>query len=283
MSTLALALVLSSALVHATWNWLAKRASGGPAFVWLFAVLEVALYAPLAAAVWLVQRPSFSATDLAFVAGSGVLHVGYFLSLQRGYRSGDLSLVYPLARGSGPALAILAAVLWLGERPSALALSGAALIVVSAFVISGGSLAGGRRSALAFALLTGLFIASYTVWDSYAMRTLGLSPLLFMWGGELVRSVLLTPLALSRRREVARVWREHRREVFGVAILSPLAYLLVLSAFAFTPVSYVAPARELSILIGTLMGARLLAEGDVRRRLSAASGMVLGVVLLALG
>jgi drug/metabolite transporter (DMT)-like permease len=250
--------------------------------VWLFAALEIILYAPVAVVVLLRLRPSFDWVDLAFVAGSGVLHLGYFLSLQRGYRSGDLSLVYPLARGSGPVLAIVAAVLWLGERPSALALSGAALIVVSAFVISGGSLAG-RRSAMAFALLTGLFIASYTVWDSYAMRTLGLSPLLFMWGGEVVRTLLLTPLALVRRREVARVWREHRREAFGVAILSPLAYLLVLSALAFTPVSYVAPAREISILIGTLMGVRLLAEGDVRRRLSAASGMVLGVVLLAIG
>jgi drug/metabolite transporter (DMT)-like permease len=246
MTTLALALVLSSALIHATWNWLAKRASGGPAFVWWFGVIEVALYAPLVAVVLLRQRLSFEAVDLAFIAGSGVLHLGYFLSLQCGYRSGDLSLVYPLARGSGPVLAILAAILWLGERPSALALS-------------------------------------YTVWDSYAMRTLGLNPLLFMWGGELVRALLLTPLALTRRRELGRVWREHRREVFGVAFLSPLAYLLVLSALAFTPVSYIAPAREVSILIGTLMGARLLAEGEVGRRLGAASAMVLGVVLLALG
>lgn len=249
--------------------------------MWLFAVVEIGVYAPAVVAVLLLQRPSFAAVDLLFIVGSGILHLGYFLSLQRSYRSGDLSLVYPLARGSGPVLAIVAAVLWLGERPSALALSGAGLIVMSAFVISGGGLA--RRSALAFALLTGVFIASYTVWDSYAMRTLGLSPLLFMWGGELVRTLLLTPLALGRRAEVARVWRVHRREVIGVAILSPLAYLLVLSALAFTPVSYVAPARELSILFGTLMGVRLLAEGEVRRRVSAASGMVLGVILLALG
>lgn len=282
MTGLALGLVLGSAFVHATWNWLAKRASGGAAFVWLFAALGIVLYAPLALGVLLWQRPVFTVVELLFVAGSGALHLGYFLSLQRGYRSGDLSLVYPLARGTGPVLAILAAMLWLGERPSALALAGAALIVGSAFAISGGRLAG-RREALGFALLTGVFIASYTVWDGYAMRGLELSPLLFMWGADLVRCVLLAPLALVRRREVARVWREHRREALGVALLSPLAYLLVLSAFALAPVSYVAPARELSILFGTLLGARLLAEGEMRLRVSAASGMVLGVVLLALG
>jgi drug/metabolite transporter (DMT)-like permease len=282
VTTLALTLVLGSALIHATWNLLAKRASGGAAFVWWFGVVEIVLYAPPVIVVLLRQRPTFDAIDLAFIAGSGLLHLGYFLSLQRGYRSGDLSLVYPLARGSGPVLAIVASVLWLGERPTTLALSGAALIVISAFVISGGRLAG-RRSALGFALLTGVFIASYTVWDGFAMRTLSLNPLLFMWGGEVVRALLLTPLALARRSEIGRVWREHRREVFGVALLSPLAYLLVLSALTFTPVSYVAPARELSILVGTLMGARLLAEGEVRRRLGAASTMVLGVVMLALG
>ena len=78
-------------------------------------------------------------------------------------------------------------------------------------------------------------------------------------------------------------WQTHRREAAGVALLAPLSYILVLTALAFTPVTYVAPAREISILIGTVMGARLLAEGDVQRRLAAASAMVLGVVALAVG
>src|SRR5262249_61564717 len=78
-------------------------------------------------------------------------------------------------------------------------------------------------------------------------------------------------------------WRDHRAEAIGVAVLAPLSYILVLTAMQFTPVSYVAPAREISILIGTAMGTRLLAEGDVHRRLAAAAAMVVGVVVLAVG
>jgi len=78
-------------------------------------------------------------------------------------------------------------------------------------------------------------------------------------------------------------WRIHRFEAIGVALLVPLSYILVLTAMKFTPVSYVAPAREISILIGTAMGTRLLSEGDVQRRLAAAGAMVLGVVALAVG
>jgi drug/metabolite transporter (DMT)-like permease len=94
---------------------------------------------------------------------------------------------------------------------------------------------------------------------------------------------LLTPLAVRRRGKVLAIWREHKIEALGVAVLSPLSYILVLTALVFTPVSYVAPAREISILIGAAMGATLLAEGDVRRRLVAATVMVLGFAALALG
>ena len=142
MTVAALALVLSSALLHATWNLLAKRASGGLAFVWLFTILDAILYAPLAIVALVLLRPHIGWLELAFIGGSALLHIAYFLSLQSGYRYGDLSLVYPLARGGGPALATVGAIVLLAERPSALALSGTALIVLSAFVISGG---GGSR------------------------------------------------------------------------------------------------------------------------------------------
>ena len=283
MTVAALALVLSSALLHATWNLLAKRASGGLAFVWLFTVLDAILYAPLAIVALVLLRPHIGWLELAFIGGSALLHIAYFLSLQSGYRNGDLSLVYPLARGGGPALATVGAIVLLAERPSALALSGTALIVLSAFVISGTGRLAGQRRAVGFGLLTAVFIASYTIWDGYAVADLAIHPVLLMWGSGVTRSLLLTPGALARWAEVRQTWRHARREAFGVALLSPLAYILVLVALTFTPVSYVAPAREISILIGTVMGTRLLAEGEPRRRLAAAAGMVLGVLLLALG
>jgi drug/metabolite transporter (DMT)-like permease len=112
---------------------------------------------------------------------------------------------------------------------------------------------------------------------------LAIQPVLYDWAGTVGRAVLLFPVALTRRPEVRAVWRKSRREVLGVALLSPLAYILVLMALSFTPVSYVAPAREVSIVIGAFLGVRLLGEGRVGRRVAAATAMAAGVVALAVG
>ena len=94
---------------------------------------------------------------------------------------------------------------------------------------------------------------------------------------------MLTPFAWARRDEVATAWREHRGKAAIVGVLSPIAYVLILTAMAFTPVSYIAPAREISIVIGAFFGAKLLKEADAPRRLLAAGGMVAGMIALALG
>ena len=138
------------------------------------------------------------------------------------------------------------------------------------------------HQAITFGLLTGLTIAGYTLWDKYAVSVLLIPPLLLDYGSNLGRMLLLVPFIRHRWSEVWAEWQTHRLEAMGVACLSPLAYILVLTALVFTPVSYVAPARELSTLIATLLGARLLNEGDLPRRLIAASLIVLGIVTLAL-
>ena len=287
MTLFALALVLTAAFVHATWNLLAKRAGdGGPAFIWLFNSLSLLIYAPLAVAVVVFQGTHLGPIELLFMLGSGVLHLGYFLLLQRGYGVGDLSLVYPLARGTGPLIATAAAVVLFGERPTLLALSGIVLITVGVFLLAGqpGAMKGPALNlGVAYGLLTGASIAAYTLWDKHAVSALLIPPLLQTWSATLVSVALLTPLALRRRGKVVAVWREYRFEVLGVALLTPLSYILVLTALVSSPVSYVAPIREISILIGAAMGARLLAEGHTSRRLLAAGAMVMGVVAVALG
>src|SRR5215211_1624421 len=121
MTLFALALVLAAAIFHATWNLLAKRVGDGAAvFVWLFGLCSLVIYAPLAVVVVLVVEPHLGPMQCLFMFGSGVLHLGYFVLLQRGYAVGDLSLVYPLARGTGPLLATAAAIVLFGERPSLL-------------------------------------------------------------------------------------------------------------------------------------------------------------------
>ena len=206
--------------------------------------------------------------------------------LQGGYRLGDLSLVYPLARGTGPMLSSAAAIVFFGERPTPIAIAGTVLVGAGIFLLAGNPAAlrgAGARRAVGFAVLTGATIAAYTLWDKRAVSVLGIPPLLLDWGSNLGRTLLVAPVAFARFDAVRAVWRAHRREVILVALLTPMAYILVLTALVFTPVSYVAPAREISILVGTAMGARFLAEGDVRRRMFAAGAMVLGVTALAVG
>lgn len=286
MTGLALVLVLASACIHASWNFLAKRAHGGTIFVWLVAALSVILYGPLAIAFMVIQRPPIGWLELGFIAGSAVLHLTYFLLLQSGYRSGDLSLVYPLARGTGPMLSTTAAIMFFGEHPTPVALVGALLVGVGVFLLAGRPRDLRHiqaRSAVLYGLLTGMLIAIYTLWDKHAVSILLIPPLVLDYGASFGRMALLTPLVLYHREQIRIEWCTHRWEALGVAVLSPLAYILVLTALMFTPVSYVAPAREMSILIGAAMGTRLLAEDYAPRRLTAAGALVVGVIALALG
>jgi drug/metabolite transporter (DMT)-like permease len=286
MTGLALSLVLASALFHATWNLLAKRATGGAAFVWLSDVLALVVFLPLFVWALATSETPIGPPQLLFMVGSGALHVTYFLTLLRGYRAGDLSLVYPLARGTGPVISTIGAILLFAERPTALALGGMALIALGAFSLTGGPRALGARNAgaaAAYGLVTGLLIGAYTLWDKGGLTVGMLPPLVLYYGGTFVRGLLLVPVMTRRRAQLAAEWREHKLELFGVAVLGTLSYLLVLIALGFSPVSYVAPAREISILLGAIMGTRLLAEGDAVRRLLASGAMVLGIVALAVG
>lgn len=285
MTGLAAALVLTAAVLHAAWNFWAKRAGGGPVFLWLIMSLATVLYAPVVVAFCVVTRPALGIVESVFIAGSALIHVGYFLMLLRGYREGDLSLVYPLARGTGPTLTTIVAIALLGERPTGPALFGSALVIAGVIVLSRGGGSTSRenlRKSLLFGVLTGCFIAGYTVWDKYSVGVLMIPPLVLEYGSILIRAVILSPYACRDRGEVAKVWRAHRREAFAVALLSPLAYLLVLVAMVFTPVSYVAPLREVSVLIAVALGAGLLKEGHGISRALAGGLIVAGVVCLTL-
>jgi len=286
MSTLALGLILVSAVTHATWNLFAKRAATGLLFTFLIAVVATLFYAPITLGVLIWQQRPIHLVDFGFLGVSTLLQLVYFFLLNRGYHVGDLSLVYPLARGSGPLFAVTASILFLGEQPSPLALGGVGLIAIGVLVLTGGvrSLRGeSQRTAVIYALLLGLTIASYTVWDKVAVSRRGISPLLVNWSVNVGLLLVLLPYALRQWTAVRALWHQYRREALVVGILNPFAYLLVLIAMIFTPVSYVAPAREISILVGVFMGSRVLAEGDFQRRLLGASIMTLGVVALALG
>ncbi len=286
MTGLALALVLTSAVMHATWNLVAKRELAGQPFLFLAYVVGALAYTPFAIAILVLGRPQLGWIALVFVAMAVVLQTVYFATLTAGYRAGDLSLVYPIARATGPLLATVGAIAILGERPSLLALGGALAIVAGALVLTGDprSLrARGAGLAVGYALATGVVIALYTLWDKTAVSLVLIPPLIYDWMTIAGQAVVVAPLAFRQRAAVREVWARQRRSVMFVGIVSRLSYLCMLFALAISPVSYVAPARETGILFGTLLGARVLAEGQGPRRLIGASGMVLGIVALALG
>jgi drug/metabolite transporter (DMT)-like permease len=283
LPTIALVAVLLAAAAHATWNLSAKRAAASRHFVWLYSVGAVLLYVPVI--VWLsfTEQPRFGTTQWLALAATSVLHLGYSLALQAGYRVSDLSLVYPIARGTGPLLSFVGAVLLLGEHPTLLSGLGLVLIVAGILLVAGLTREPHRapRSGILFGLLTGTFIAAYTLNDGWAVKTLGLSPFVVDFAGNCVRVVVLSPLAYRDRAQVAREIRLYARPAAVVSLLGPLGYILVLFAMRVAPVSHVAPARELATLVGTYLGTKLLRERMTPERLLGAACIVLGVVSLS--
>lgn len=286
MTPLALTMVLVAALCHAVWNLAAKRVrSDGYAFVWLYDLGSVVLWAPLAILVLVLSGAGLSPALLLATLVSGVLHIAYQLTLQTGYARADLGIVYPVARGVGPVLSMAVAILVLGERPGWLAAAGA-LVVVGGIVVvaTGRSVAGrhGARAGVLWGAATGLAIAAYTLWDSYSVTALDLPPVPYFVISCLWQVVLMTPRLLQRHRaSVGPVLRQHWRDIALVAILSPLAYVLVLTAMRTAPVSLVAPARESSIVVGSLLAWWLFKEPDLLRRMLGAAIVLAGIVLIA--
>jgi drug/metabolite transporter (DMT)-like permease len=279
------ALVFAAALCHATWNFFYKRIGGGLELIWLFSLVSAILYGPLAAWVFINATQSFGPVEWLFVAGSTTLHLAYFALLQRGYRDGDLSVVYPTARATGPMITAFAAVLFLGNTISLQAAFGIALIVGGVFMLSGtgeGAKQNATRSIL-YGLAIGVLIAGYTLWDSHAVAVILIPPLLLDYVPSLVRTIILAPVASKRRDAVKAHWQNHKLGVLAIALLSPLGYILVLYALTFTPVIYVAPVRELSVMFTVLLGTLVLKEAALGPRLGWALVMVAGVGLLATG
>ena len=286
MPIAALLLLLSAATMHATWNFFAKGARNDLALSFASALFASVAYLPIVVAVIVIERPAFGWQALGFLTVSSMLQVAYFFMLGQGYKRGDLSLVYPLARGTGPTLAVIGAIILFGERPSPLAIAGTALVVSGIIVMSwsGELRGGGIGTAVAFAMATGSITATYTLWDKQGIERL--TPLLYGYGIEVGRALLVAPFVLataaSRERLLATL-HDQRRPILAIGLLSPGAYMMVLAALSLAPVSYVAPARELSILIGALLGLRLLGESHPIRRMTGATGIVLGIVALAVG
>jgi len=293
MPASALALVVLAGLIHACWNIAAKKAGGDVRFSFFTSVVMMVAWAPVGLWLGWQQVPAWGVPEWGLITASGILHTVYFVVLLRGYRKADLTVVYPLARGSGPLLSSLVAVLFLGEHISALGAVGVAGVVVGVFLIAGGP--GLLRNAhgpeqrkrihkgMLYGLLTGVFIASYTVVDGYAVKVALLSPILVDYIGNFVRLAFLLPSIARDPGEAQRLWRVQWKYALVVGVISPVSYVLVLYAMQVAPLSHVAPAREVSMLFAALIGGQLLGEGERLLRFLGAACIGAGVMALALG
>lgn len=288
MTALSLALVLLSAVAHASWNLMLKRAGDPEVFAWVMLVVGSILLAPVG--LTLLWYNSMDFPGLWFLLASVVLHVFYFILLARGYATGDLSLVYPVARGMGPMLVPVLAVILLGEIVETMAIVGIAAIVGGIYTISWwGNFHQVLRSPLLFlrsagmryAVLTGLTIAVYSIVDKEGVGHI--QPLLYIYFMFIGTVALLAPYILANKgmESVKAEWRANAVPITVSGLLAFAAYGLVLTAFSLSRVSYVAPAREVGIVIGVLMGIFLLKEPFGRGRLLGSGLIVGGLVLIA--
>lgn len=284
MTAAALALVVAAAVLHASWNALAKRSGDPVAFFCLASVFAVLVLA--APATWIVARDGIRAAAVPFVVATIALHGLYFGTLARAYGAGAYSMVYPVARGLGVALVPVVAVATLHERVSSLGALGIGLVVAGIVAVqfaAGSRPAGTPSSALAglgWAAATGVVIACYSLVDKAGVAHLHPVPYLVLIEAGTVACLL--PAARRRRGALAQEWRAQGRAIVAAGAMSGLAYLLVLFCFQLSKAAYVVASRELSIVFSAVIGSLWLGEGRLGPRLAAASVVLAGVLCVAL-
>jgi len=282
-----LLLLLLAAVLHAVTNLLMKKATDKLAFGWW---MLGSFCVPGIPILFFITKTSTTGWFLAIA--SGLLEAVYFFSLSRAYTHGDLSVVYPVARGSAPLFVLVWAALFLHERPTRTGLLGIAIVVAGLYLVHLPSLkdwkrplAGFKLPAVRWALLTGLLISVYSAIDKKGV--VYFSPWVYLY---LILSVCWVALSVqwlmpTRRAALfAEVGPDRRMlPVLGAAVLGTAGYAFVLTAMRFTPVSYVSPVREISVVIGTWIGIRFLGEAGGKLRIVAAALVAGGVLLIAIG
>jgi drug/metabolite transporter (DMT)-like permease len=295
VNPLVFALVAGAAVLHVTWNVLLKTA-GDPLRAAAIGMSAAGLViCPVAIVVWLATgRPDVPVSSLALGTVSGILEAVYFSFLAAAYRRGDLSLVYPLARGTAPLLAVAAGTLILGERLGTAGFAGVAALLVGILALQRPwqyLRAAGRASsgAAGFALLTGVAIAAYSAVDSTGVKgttpityagLIWLSGVTFLW---ISLWIYVRSGGTVMAHDDARF--DPRRAAIG-GLITLGAYLMILAAFAVAPLTAVAPLRESAIVLASGWGAFRLREAadrrDAYRRIGAAALVLVGALLLAI-
>ena len=287
MQLFVILLIIGAAVTHATWNGIAKVSKNILALMWWSTVLGTLGYGVwLATTLGIYLSPS---SRIPFLI-STICETGYFVTLVKGYSLGDLSLVYPISRGSAPIFAVLLGAAVLAESLPIIGYAGILLMVFGVFVASQpveqskfrfGFSSIVRDRAVGWALASGVFIAVYSITDKVAV--VATNPLVYNWWVFAGNAILWAPFVWRRHHFNANLdeLKNNWRSIIIVAVLSVAAYALALAALQLTSASYVVAGRGLSVIIGAFIGSFMLKERFGTVRIIGATLMVAGLALIA--
>lgn len=279
------AMILTAAVAHAVWNIASKyKREDTLVFVWAYSCASALLWVPFSLILIVEGKQELDWRLAVGAVISSALHIAYSLILQAGYERAELGVVYPIARGSGPVLTILFATLLMGERISPGALLGAFIVIAGIFVVTGNPFRSGSRplQGMLWGAATGTAIAGYTLWDGYSVISMHLDPVRYYASTLLLQSLILTPGAMRRRNRIPTAVRVDIIPILIIAVCSPLAYILVLTAMQSMPLALVAPLRETSIIVGSLLSYWLFRENHLARRIAGAVVVLAGIAVISL-
>ncbi len=274
-------LVLISTVMHAAWNFAVRKASGSLAVLWVGKWFAVALCLP--AFCYFPLGADAVAAAWPFIAATGLAHTVYFLMLAKAYEEGEISVVYPLARGTGVGGTALAAWILIDEQLTMPGVVGIVTVVLGIILLGVADLRTPKnRRSLAYALCVGVTIAVYSVVDKQGVSHI--HPVHYVFSLFLIPAVLLSPYVLLRHRpSVVRTWCGLKRYALWAGPGSMATYLLVLFAMRLGKVSYILAVREFSVVIGAALGVLFLGERFGWHKATGIAAIVLGLALVKLG
>ena len=274
------ALVLGAAAGHAAWNFAARKVSGSLVVFWLATCVACVAMAPVAVWIW-PSSPVFSdPIAILYVGATGSLHTLYFLFLASAYERGEISVVYPVARGAGVGLTALVAWWVLAEPMSFLGTLGISLISCGILAMAWPAYAGhARLHGLGAALGVGCTIPAYSLVDKLGVALV--HPILYIWFMYLLSAVLLAPCIAHRYRgSVAATARRYSGHILLIGVGAMLTYLAILYAYQLGPVSYIVAVREFAVVIGAALGIFFLREPLTLVKLLAISCITAGLICI---
>jgi uncharacterized membrane protein len=288
MSGLALVIVVVAAVFHASWNFLAKKSKKKMAFIWWFLLIATIGYLPMFLYFW--PRITVSPAGWICIVATGILHALYFWFMGGAYERGDLSLVYPLSRGSGPLLVPILAIIFLQERLSFVGVFGISLVIIGIYLIHLKSFSlvsfvepfrALRGSASIWALCTGGTIAGYSLVDKVGVGLV--YPPVYIYLMFVISLLLLSPYVLTKQRDALKLeWLANKGPILVDGFLVLFTYLMILFAFRLSKVSYVVAAREVSIVFSAFMGIIWLKEKNACQKIAGTALIAFGVVFIGL-